>query len=155
EARSDRKLPAFQMKNARLTYLDAGDSMDARTRVVTVSKWKREGKKIDPNAPDFRGSFHRPEQFYFPDMLGTWATYEAMTRVLDARRECAGGLASAQPERRGKKDDLGFEFTVRRGRDTVGWYTARGGNQTYTVLNVYVDITPVKLARPLYTPLRP
>jgi cyanophycinase len=153
--RSDRKLPAFQMTNVRLTYLDAGDSMDARTWVVTVSQWKRDGKKIDPNALDFRGSFDRPEQFYFPDMLGTWAIYEAMTRVLDGKRKCARGLAFAQPEPRGKKDDLGFEFTIRRGRDTVGWYTARGGNETYTVLNVYVDITPVKLACPLYTPVRP
>src|SRR5262249_25642991 len=45
-------LPAFNMKKARLSYLDAGDSMDVKTREVTVSKRKQEGRKIDPKTID-------------------------------------------------------------------------------------------------------
>ncbi|HEV3258666.1 MAG TPA: cyanophycinase [Gemmataceae bacterium] len=151
-AQSDQHLPVFRMKKARLTYLDSGDSMDARTRAVTVGKLKTAGQKIDPKARDFKPYFDEPEQFYFPNMLATWAIYEAMTRVLDGKFPVAKGLAFAQPEH-GDKNDLGFEFKVYRGDDTVGWYTAKGGYESYTVLNVYVDINPVKLAHPLYTPL--
>jgi len=151
-AEGPRPLSAFNMRKARLTYLDTGDSMDARTRKVTVSKLKAGDTKLDPKAKGFIPYFDKPEQFYFADMLGAGVIFEAMTRVVDGKFDVAKGVAFAQPEG-GDKNDLGFEFKVYRGDDTVGWYTGKGGYESYTVLNVYVDITPVKLAHPLYTPL--
>jgi cyanophycinase len=151
-AETDPHLPAFNMKGARLTYLDNGDSMDVRTRKVTPSRAKLVEGTVDPDAKDFKPSFHQPEDFYFPDMLGPWAIYEAMSHAIDSRPGVVKGLAFAQPEG-GDKNDLGFEFKVYRGHDTEGWYTGAGGNESYTLLNIYVDITPVKLANPLSTPL--
>jgi hypothetical protein len=72
--------------------------------------------------------------------------------ALDSRPGVVKGIAFAQPEG-GDKNDLGFGFKVYRGRDTDGWYSAAGGNESYTLVNLYVDITPVKLAQPLDTPL--
>jgi cyanophycinase len=148
----DHRQPAFNMKKVKLTYLDAGDSMDAATRLVHVSKKKLHDRKIDPRAKDFSPYYYLPEDFYFSDMLGAGAVYLAMCRALDSQVGVVTGVAFGQPVG-GRKNDLGFEFKVYRGDDTVGWYTAAGGNETWTVLNAYVDITPVKLAHPLYTPL--
>jgi cyanophycinase len=87
-------------------------------------------------------------------MLGAWAVYEAMYHALDSKAGAVKGIAFALPES-GDKADLGFEFKVYRGDDSVGWYTARGGNEAYTVLNMYVDIVPVKMTERLYKPLKP
>jgi cyanophycinase len=152
-AEIDHRLPAFNMKKVKLTYLDAGDGMDAATRLVHVSQLKIHDRKIDPRAKDFSPYYYLPEDFYFSDMLGAGAVYLAMCRALDSRPGMVTGVAFGQPAG-GRKNDLGFEFKVYRGDDTVGWYTAAGGNETWTVLNAYVDITPVRLARPLYTPLK-
>jgi cyanophycinase len=150
-ARSNRGLVPFNMEGARLTYLETGDSMDAKTREVTPSGMKA-GRKVEWKGRNFEPSYDRPEDFYFPDMLGPWAIYEAMSHALDSRPGVVQGIAFAQPAG-GDRNDLGFVFKVYRGADTVGWYTAAGGNESYTVVNVSVDITPVKLANPLYTPL--
>jgi cyanophycinase len=107
---------------------------------------------VDPSAKGFVGFYDSPGNFYFPDLLASGAIYKAMVRALDSKAGVVKGLAFAQPAG-GKKNDLGFEFRVYRGRDTVGWDTSSGGHEIYSVLNVYVDITPVKLASPLYTPL--
>jgi hypothetical protein len=48
--------------------------------------------------------------------------------------------------RRGAAGRGGEILKVYRGDDTHGWYTAAGGNESYTLVNVYADITPVKLA---------
>jgi cyanophycinase len=152
-AQIDRDLPAFNMKGAKLTYLDAGDSMDARTRKVTVGSLKASDRKIDPKDRDFEPNYDEPTDFYFPDMLATDVVYRAMSHALDSREGVVKGLAFGQPAG-GRKNDLGFEFRVYRGADSVGWYTALGGNETYTLVNLYVDIIPVKLANPLYTPLK-
>jgi cyanophycinase len=150
----DRGLAGFNMRRARLTYLDAGDRLDCRTGKVTVSARKLRGRKVDPRAKGFIPEFTEPEDLIFPDMLGVWAVYEAMSHALDSRAGEVKGLA-LNPWDGGPLKGLGFEFRVYRGADTVGWSTSKGGNDSYTVLNAYVDITPVRLAYPLYTPLGP
>jgi len=152
-AKIDPDLPAFNIKGARLTYLDTGDSMDAGTRQVTVSNWKTHDRRVNPKDKDFVPNYDQPEDFYFPDILATEAIFKAMSHALDSKDGVVKGLAFAQPKG-GLKNDLGFEFQVYRGADTIGWSSAWGGYETYTLLNLYVDITPVKLARPLYTPLK-
>jgi cyanophycinase len=148
DAPVDKSLPAFNMKKARLSYLDAGDSLDIKTGHVTVSARKEAGCKIDPQAKDFAPEDTGPA--IYPDILGAWTICEAMYQALDSKAGEVKGIAFALPDR---DDKLGFEFKIYRGPESVGWYTARGGNEAYTVLNVYVDITPVKLTGPSYEPL--
>lgn len=151
-ARCDPSLPAFNLTAARLSYLESGDSLDATRLHVRVSKAKAEGR-LDWRGKTFLPSFDRPEDFYVPDMLASGAIYRAMRNAIDSTRGVVRGLAFAQPEG-GTRNDLAFTFRVYRGDDTAGWYTGKNGYEAYTLLNVYVDITPVKLARPLYAPLR-
>lgn len=152
-ATTDRELPEFNMKKARLTYLDTADRMDAKTLEVKPSAVKRGDTKIDPKDKDtFDPGYNAASHRYFADILGNLAIYAAMRNALDSRRGEVVGLAFTQPEG-GKKNDLGFTFKVYRGDDTVGWRTSRRGYESYTLVNLYLDVTPVKLANPLYTPL--
>jgi cyanophycinase len=149
----DKDLREFNMKRAKLTYLDAGDCMNAQTGKVLVSKRKFRGLKIDPNdKKNFKPYYDQPEPLL--NILGAWAIHEAMYHVLDSKAGEVKGVAFALRDTHDKKT-LGFEFKLYRGADTIGWNTTEGGNDSYTVLNVYVDIAPVRLADPLYTPLKP
>lgn len=154
KASSDSGLPEFNLHKARLTYLDDGDHMNSRTLEVTPSDVKRGDTKIDPRDPKtFEPEYNSASSRYFADILANMAVYSAMRNALDSRRGEVQGLAFAQPEG-GKKNDLGFTFRFYRGNDTLGWKTSRRGYESYSIVNVYLDIEPVRLAVPLYTPLR-
>ncbi|TXT33201.1 MAG: cyanophycinase, partial [Planctomycetota bacterium] len=43
-----------------------------------------------------------------------------------------------------------FEFKFYRGPDSKGWYTEEFGGEDYTVLNVHLDIRPIRINGPLY-----
>jgi cyanophycinase len=150
-AESDPKAPAFNLKKARLTYLASGDRIDMRTLEVTAAKSKDGNSKIDPQAPDFMPSYTQPGESFFPDMLAPGVIVDAMTQALDSKDRTVRGLAFNQAAG-GDLNDLGFSFRLYRDKDTIGWYTDKGGYGSYTLVNVYVDITPVKVANPIETP---
>ena len=76
-----------------------------------------------------------------------------MGSLIDNRDTEATGLAfSGTPRASDPQPDLGFEFRLRRGPDSHGWYTGAFGGDDYTVLNLYLDVTPITIARPLYGP---
>jgi cyanophycinase len=149
----DSGLPEFNMAGVKLTYLDSGDAIDVKTREITLSERKRSGQKIDPNAKDFEPYYDGKEPTTFPDMLSAWAIYSAMYHVLDSKVGVAQGVAM-DPWDTGEKKDLGFEFKLYRTKDTHGWATSKNGASSYTVCNISLDIAPVRLAVPLYRPLR-
>lgn len=51
--------------------------------------------------------------------------------------------------------ELGFEFRLYKGPGTMGWFSNALGGDDYTVLKVRLDVTPVRMAAPLFTPLVP
>jgi len=152
QATNDPRAPFFNLKNARITYLDKGDRHDLKTGVTTPSQEKLAGSLIDPNAADFRPYFRRMP--FVPDILGDNAIANAMGNLLDNRQAEALGLAFAGvPLADDPQPDLGFEFRLKRGPESRGWYTGAFGGEDYTVLNLGLDVTPVKMRRPLYEPL--
>ena len=46
--------------------------------------------------------------------------------------------------------ELGFLFRLHKGTDSVGWSTDELGGEQYTVINLRLDITPVRLPQPLF-----
>jgi len=44
----------------------------------------------------------------------------------------------------------GFEFRFFRDADTMGWETESFGGDDYTIVNIHLDITPIRLTGPLY-----
>ena len=154
DATHDTTLGAFNLRNARLTYLDRGDRHNLATGATTPSAQKLAGMLIDPHAPDFRPYFRRMP--FVPDILGDSAIVNAMANLIDNAETEAYGLAfSGIPPRDDPRPDLGFEFRLRRLPDSLGWYTGAFGGEDYTVLNLALDVTPVTMTRPLYQPLAP
>jgi len=86
-------------------------------------------------------------------MLGDTTIVNAMSNLIDnARREVRGLAYNARPPADDPAPSLGFEFRLYKGDDSVGWYTGALGGEDYTVANLYLDVTPVRVAQPLYRP---
>ena len=152
----DNTVPEFNLKNARLTYLDRGDRFNLKTRVVTPSRPKLSGRKVDPAAKNFSPFF--ADEVFYPDILGDTVIVNAMAHLIDSSQSTLTGLAfnplaAVNPVKAGSKDVLpvqGFEFKLRKERDSLGYFTSAFGGEDYTVINIYLDITPVLMAQPLY-----
>lgn len=152
-ARSDPGLGAFNVTGVRLTYLGDGDRLQLDTRVVVPSAAKRQGTRIDPRAKEFEPSLE--DTPFLLDVLGDGAVLRGMQYALDGPRPELLGLAfDARPEAQSPRD-LGFGFRFYRGPDTAGWFTSAFGDEAYTVENVWLDVRPVKVARPLYRDWKP
>jgi cyanophycinase len=147
EASSDDRLEHFNLKNAKLTYLDRGDSINLETLEVTPSPEKASDRRVDPHAPDFRPLFRH--RIFSNDILGNTAVLDVMYKLLDNRHDEAFGLAfDGAAARLGPVD--GFEFRFFRDADTMGWETESFGGDDYTIVNIHLDITPIRLTGPLY-----
>jgi cyanophycinase len=158
-ATQNEALGAFNLKGARLSYLDRGDRHDLATGITTPSEAKRRELSIDPSSSAFKPYF--PHAPFYADMLGDNTVVNAMGNLIDNRDSEAYGLAfdgralrpgapARPPEARAT---LGFEFRLYRGPDSRGWFTGAFGGEDYTAVNLYLDITPVEMANPLYQPL--
>ena len=148
-ATTDTTVGGFNLKNARLTYLDHGDAIDLETLAVTPSQEKRDDEKLDPQAATFKPYYN--ETMVVNDILGNSAMPDLLYKLIDNRKDEAIGLAfdglAARRER-----SPGFEFRFSRDQETVGWYTESFGSEDYTVVNVRLDVRPVTMAGPLYEP---
>lgn len=153
---------AFGLRGAALSFLDRGDRFDLDSGLLQPAAEKLAGR-IDPNASGFKP--YHAHAGYHPDLLGDNAIVHAMTRLVDSPDPEARGLvfdgrallgpaAPAAGETAGEAlpADLGFEWRLYKGADTLAWYTGAWGGEDYSVHRIYLDITPVRMARPLYRP---
>ena len=147
QAKADSKMEGFSLKNVKLSYLDRGDSINLRTREVTPADEKLDDIKLDPNADDYRPYFdHR---MFYTDILGNAAVADLLGRLIDNKESEAIGLAFSGIDARHQPSD-GFEFRFYRGPDSKGWYTEDYGGEDYTVLDIHLDVRPIRIAGPLY-----
>jgi cyanophycinase len=152
-AKTDPDSGAFNLRGARLSYLDRGDRMDLGTGTITPAAAKLADTKLDWTKSDFKPSNEGVQ--YHLDMLGNWTIVNAMSELVDSRAKEIRGLAyDAQPKADDPLAALGFEFRLYKGDGTVAWYTDVSGADAYTIGDVYLDVTPVRMAQPLYTPWR-
>ena len=147
KAEHNAKLGRFNLKNVRLTYLDRGDRYDLKTRVVTPSDDKLDDEKLDPTSPDFKPYLDRP--LFFNDILGNTTVADLMGKLMECMHAEAIGLAFDGIEARKHSVD-GFEFKFIRDDESIAWYTESHGGDDYTVLNIRLDIRPIRIAGPLY-----
>lgn len=148
QAATDPALAAFNIRNVRLSYLDHGDRHDLRSGQSKPSTEKLVGRKVDPRAEDFKPRF-MSEPFYI-DMLGDNRIVQAMGQLIDSPHAELRGLAFKG--RAGPQDpqpDVGFEFRLYKAADSLAWL----GPDDYTVLGLRLDVVPVQIHRPFYTPL--
>ena len=154
EASTDPKLPAFNLRGAVVSYLDRGDRHDLRTGITTPSAHKLREPRIDPAAPEFK-PVRRFDNYYL-DILGDGSIVNAMAQLLEGPVPEVRGLAYRVSPRPGDTaTDLAFEFRLYRGPGLVGWTSSALGSDDYTVLKARLDVIPVRMALPLFTPLAP
>jgi cyanophycinase len=132
----------FNIANARISYLDQGDRYNLATRRFTPSADKADGK-LDPGKP------YLAEPVYSADVLGHNTVLVMMQKLIDNRQTQAIGIAAAGPD--DPHQDQGFEFKFTRTSDSVGYLSATA--EAYSILNLRLDVRPVRIHRPWYQPL--
>jgi cyanophycinase len=144
-----REQAPLTLRDVRVALLAGGDQADLRSGVVTPSARKQGTPALDPLAPGFKPYY--PDVPFYLDVLGANAVRDAMTRLLDSPATEVRGLAF---DPLADSDDphasLGFEFRLRKSAQARGWYAGAGDEESYTIVGVRLDVTPVRVARPLY-----
>lgn len=150
DATSHAAVDAFNISGARVSLLASGDRIDLATRRVTPSARKLAAKKLDATAADFR-PYYNGVRFY-ADVLGDNVIPGLLAHLIDSRESEALGLAWRPRAAAGddSRPDLGFEFRFRKGPGSVGYFNSAGGAEDYTVVDILLDVRPVRLADPLY-----
>lgn len=143
----DPSVKGFNLKNARLTYLDHGDKFNLSTLALTPGPEKQDDAKIDPNSADFRPEFD--DRLVTNDILGNNTVCDLINRLMINKTGEAIGLAFDGGDAM-RQSTPGFEFHFYRDKDTVGWRTEVSGAEDFTVANVHLDVRPVEITGPLY-----
>lgn len=148
DAQRDRSIKSFNLRNVQMSYLDQGDSIDLNTHKVTPAIEKMDDQFLDPNADDFEPYYNH--KMFYADILGNCVVPELLGRLIDNQQSEAIGLAFNAGDAASEPSE-GFEFRFYRGKDSVGWFTTDYGGEDYTVLNIHLDIKPIRITGPLYT----
>lgn len=150
QATFDSALPEFNVKNAKLSYLDRGDRYNFKTKTTTPSPEKLGDLKVDTNDPAYEPYY--TEEIFNSNILGNTAVLDVMANLIDNSHKQATGLAftdvadAIEPQ-------IGFQFLFRKDSDSLGYYTGAYGGEDYTVENIHLDVAPVRMSEPLYQPL--
>ena len=151
EAKGDPNISAFNLRGIRVSLLDGGDRVNMKTRKIVPSRIKIEGQLLDPKAADYKPYFVIEPAY--TDMFGDWVIANAMIYLIDApKREVTGIAFDHRYNQFEPNADLGFAFRLYKGQDTLGWYSDILGDENYTVSSMYLDISPVRVATPMYSP---
>ena len=146
QATVDPDVKGFNLKNARLTYLDRGDEFNMATLVVTPSKEKQSDAKLDPNSADFHPDFD--DRLFTNDILGNNAVCDLLKKIMVNKTGEGIGLAF-DGSAAATATTQGFEFRFYRGNDTVAWHTEAFGGEDFTIANMHLDVRPVSVG-PLF-----
>lgn len=132
----------FAQTGTVISLLRDGDRLDLPTGTVTPAIG-RTNNPIDPSRRDFIPDPELPAALTTGDILAPWQFGQLMEKVLESQDGRAVGLAfdAATPAR------PAFRVILRREPASRGW---RGPE--LTVLNLILDIEPIRMADPLYHP---
>lgn len=151
DARSDPALGAFNLAGARLSLLDTGDRLRLPGGQVLPAAAKLAGQVLDPAAPGYK-PYYDHEPFYV-DMLGDNVVATAMGQLIDGSFGELRGIAfHPRPAAGDAQGALGFEFVLSKGPGSIGWTTEAGGGEDYTVRDLRLQVRPIRMAQPMYTP---
>jgi len=154
EATSDPRLGAYNIAGARLSLLDEGDKLNVATRKLTPSKAKLEGQFLDPAAPNYKPYYTR--QPFQLDFFGDNVIAVSMALLIDAHYNSIEGMAfDPLPAAADPLGTLGFRARLYKGPGSRGWYTEATGAEDYTVQDLRLDVSPVRMAQPLFQPWKP
>ena len=142
-ATTDAASAGFNISNAVISYLDRGDRYDLGTHVFTPSAAKAGGRLTASQAL-------LPQPVFSPDILGRNAVVELMENLIKNRRTEAIGIATSGPQAQAGVPELGFQFTLSKTRDSVGYAasTAPAEAPSYSIFNMRLDIRQLDIGQP-------
>jgi cyanophycinase len=145
-ATQDPKLAGFNVSDARVSYLDGGDSVDLASLRVTPAADKLAEQAIDPASPAFHPTTNEP--IVANDILANSTLFDVMKRLMDNRPPDALGLAfDGSAAKTGPT--LGFEFHISRAPGTVAWASSKSGAEDWTITGIRLDVRPVTTRWPI------
>jgi cyanophycinase len=147
QSESDDGLGKFNLSNVRLTYLDKGDLFDLETLEITPLAERMEDEILDPKSPEFHPE--TKHRLFFNDILANSTVADVMCKLMENLHPEAYGLAFDGERARQEAVD-GFEFKFTRDEESIAWFTEMFGGDDYTVLNIRLDIRPIRISGPLY-----
>jgi len=144
----------FNVRGARLSYLDNGDRHDLRSGVTSPAARKTAAGAAVPVQAAMQvstqgqgASSRGPVDSFQPDILGDNRIVQAMAELLSSpAAEVRAMAARIRPGATEARDRTGFVFRLYRGAGTQGWIDAEG--KDVTLLDVRLDIRPVRLPDP-------
>jgi cyanophycinase len=139
EASVDKARSGFNLANARISYLDSGDRINLASREIVPGPDK-EPLRIEDRE-------HR-EPIFHGDILGNTSVVDLLEKLVDSDQQRAVGLAFGDPA--GRAPERGFEFTFTRVPDTRAYATNH--EDAYSIYRIRMDVRPVRLHQPLYSP---
>jgi len=137
-ATTDASHGGFNVPNAVISYLDKGDRYDLASHRFIPSQAKA-GGKLDARAVQMA------QPVFSADILARNALVELMENLINNRRSEAIGIATSG--RNSPLPELGFQFTLSKTRDSVGYASA--ALQSYSILNMRLDIRPLDIGQSL------
>ena len=129
---------AFNLADARISYLDDGDRLDLDSGALMPGPDKRPLAGVPPAV---RGPL------LSADILGNTSVVDLMEKLVDSDQQEAVGLALGAP---GPGQALGFRFRLARVAGSAGY--ASTVSQANSVHRLRLDVEPVRFALPLYAP---
>ena len=148
QASTDTTLDAFNLRGARLHWLEAGDRFDLAAREVIPADSKQAASRLSPthhraptaHPPAADADADPPRRVLFNDILQDGAIIEAMAQRLEGDGGDVLGLAFSDPQASNDPDPrLGFEWWLRASASSHGFRGADG----LTLVDLVLDVVPV------------
>ena len=137
-------LAEFNLQNARISYLSHGDRFELESRKIIPGSDKSLISKPESEDRD-------QVPVFYPNILANTAVVELMSTLAESARSHALGLAFDAYSK--VKPELGFEFRFSKTPETKAYFSSSSGAEAFTVMQLRLDVQPVKMTLPLYIPL--
>ncbi|MBC3874481.1 cyanophycinase [Undibacterium flavidum] len=138
-------LPEFNLQHASISYLSHGDRFEFQSQKIIPASDKSLITNTESEDSDQAPAF-------YPNILGNTTVVELMSGLAESSRHSALGLAFDAYSK--VKPDLGFEFTFSKTPETKAYFSSSTGAEAFTVMRLRLDVRPVKMAQPLYEPIK-
>lgn len=127
----------FSIKGVRLSYLDQGDRLDMVSRQVTAHALKLEEFEVSPKATVKQV---RNQKFVIEDVFSRGSLLKLIVTALEGEQDQVEGIAMSTET---GQQEGGFVFRFYTAPDSIGWVSYLLGDERWTVLNIYLDISPL------------
>jgi cyanophycinase len=141
-ATTRKDIKEFNLNHAYISFLSYGDKLDLQSMQTIPS-----ADKSIINSPQSEDrDQHVP---FYPNILGNTTVIELMSALIESKHQTAKGLAMGDAN--SIKPELGFEFEFNKTKESKGYFSSQSGAESFTLLNIRMDVRPVKIKHPIYT----